>query len=48
MQEQHRLTPGPLLNEKGDLVEAGYACSLVKDYDKSMVKGGSFRLKEWD
>lgn len=48
MQEQIQLTPGPLLDPKGNLVQAGYAFSLVKDYQKSTVKGGALRLKEWD
>ena len=45
---QHRLTPGPLLDEKGHLTEAGYATSLVKRYDRSAIKGGALRIKEWD
>ena len=46
--EQHRLTPGPLLNQDGDLAEAGYAFGLVKTYDRSAVKAGKSRIKEWD
>ena len=31
---QHRIvTPGPLHDEKGRLIETGYATSLVKTYD---------------
>ena len=45
---QHRLTPGPLLDEKGHLTEAGYATSLVKRYERSAIKGGALRIKEWD
>lgn len=45
---QHLLTPGPLLDEKGHLTEAGYATSLVKRYDRSAIKGGALRIKEWD
>lgn len=48
MDGQNELHPGPLLNEDGDLEEAGYAFSLVKEYRKDMVKGGRNRLKEWD
>ena len=33
------LTNGPLLNENGDLSEAGYAFSLVKEYDRKKIKG---------
>lgn len=47
-QEQHLLTSGPLLNEKGNLCEAGYAFSLVKEYDRKKIKAGKSRIKEWD
>ncbi|MDY0295180.1 MAG: DUF2804 domain-containing protein [Acholeplasmataceae bacterium] len=46
--KQRRLSPGPLLNEKGDLLEAGYATSLVKTYKRSSVKVKGMRIKEWD
>ena len=36
---QHKLSNGPLLDEKGDLSEAGYAFSLVKEYDRKAIKG---------
>jgi len=45
--EQKRLSTGPLLNAKGDLTEAGYATSLVKEYRRKDAKGVS-RIKEWD
>lgn len=45
---QHQLTPGPLLDEKGNLAEAGYAFSLVKKYDRKAIKGLKWRIKEWD
>ena len=45
---QVRLEPGPLLNEKGELCQAGYATSLVKKYDRKSVKAGVTRIKEWD
>jgi len=48
MAEQKRLTPGELLDEKGVLKEAGYATSLVRRYDRSAIKGGALRIKEWD
>ena len=47
-QEQVRLERGPLLNEKGELCQAGYATSLVKQYDRKAVKAGAMRIKEWD
>jgi len=46
---QHEITKAiPLLDEKGNLTEAGYAKSLLPVYDRSKVKGGFLRLKEWD
>lgn len=45
---QHQLTPGPLLNEHGNLCEGGYAFSLVKRYDRDAIKVGKSRIKEWD
>ena len=45
---QHMLSKGPLLNEKGDLNEAGYAFSLVKEYKRSDIKARKGRIKEWD
>lgn len=46
---QHLLTPGPLLDEKGNLCEAGYAFSLVKKYDrKAISRRQRLRIKEWD
>lgn len=45
---QHELSAGPLLNKDGSLCEAGYANSLVKTYDRSAIKAGKFRIKEWD
>lgn len=46
--EQHRLKEGPLLDEKGNLVEAGYATSLVKTYSREAIKAKASRIKEWD
>lgn len=39
---------GRLLNEKGELNEAGYATSLIKDYCRRDIKANSLRIKEWD
>ena len=46
--EQHRLSKGPLLDPDGNLLEAGYASSLVKDYDRNAIKAKKSRIKEWD
>ncbi len=45
---QHQLTQGPLLDEKGNLVEAGFAFDLVRQYDRKAIKGLKSRIKEWD
>ena len=46
--EQHLLSFGALLDEKGQLMEAGYATSLAKSYDRNAIKAGKSRIKEWD
>ena len=46
---QYEITEAiPLLDEKGNLTKAGYAKKLLPVYDRSKVKGGKTRLKEWD
>ena len=46
---QHEITRAiPLLDERGDLTEPGWARSLLPVYDRSRVRGGATRLKEWD
>jgi len=45
---QNKLSPGKLLDEHGDLLEAGYATSLVKEYNRNDIKANSLRIKEWD
>ena len=45
---QHKLSNGPLLDEKGNLNEAGYSFELIKDYKRSDIKGLKSRIKEWD
>ena len=46
---QHRITtPGPLHDEKGRLVETGYATELIKTYDRLRVAANRMRIKEWD
>ena len=44
----HLLTEGDLLDENGNLNEAGFSYSLVKKYDRSKIKAGKLRIKEWD
>ena len=38
----------PLLNEKGNITNPGYAKSLVWEYDRSKIKAAKSRIKEWD
>ena len=45
---QHKLSAGPLLDQEGNLNEAGYAFNLVKEYKRSDIKAGKSRIKEWD
>lgn len=40
--------PIPLLDAQGNLTQAGYAKHLLPIYDRTKVKGGTMRLKEWD
>src|SRR5574344_1332651 len=48
MNEQHLLSPGPLLGKDGNLAECGYAFSLVKTYERKAIKAPKGRIKEWD
>ena len=46
---QHRIvTPGPLHDENGRLIETGYATELIKTYDRSRIATRPWRIKEWD
>ena len=45
---QNKLSKGPLLDEQGNLVEAGYSFSLDREYDRKAIKGLKWRIKEWD
>lgn len=42
------LTEGKLLGEDGNLLQAGYATSLVKEYNPENIKTSKMRIKEWD
>ena len=46
--KQNQLGNGKLLNVYGNLNEAGYAFSLVKEYNRKDIKASKFRIKEWD
>ena len=45
---QKQLNAGKLLDEKGNLNEAGYAFSLIKEYNRKDINGLKGRIKEWD
>ena len=45
---QRQLSAGKLLNATGNLNEAGYSTSLIKEYDRKDIKAGKWRIKEWD
>ncbi len=46
---QHQITqPSRLLNQQGELIQKGYATSLILDYIRKDVKNKLLRLKEWD
>lgn len=42
------LTKGQLLDENGELSQAGYAFSLIKEYNRKQIRGLKWRIKEWD
>ncbi len=46
--KQKELTKGPLLTNAGEITESGYSTTLIKDYDRHMIKAGKLRIKEWD
>lgn len=46
--QNRMLKEGNLLDENGHLVECGYATHLIKKYDRSAIKAGKLRIKEWD
>jgi len=48
MAEQFLMTAGPLLDEKGQLIEKGYQTYLSRSYDRNAIKAGKLRIKEWD
>lgn len=46
--KQIKLNEGPLLTNTGEICESGYATTLIKEYDRKMIKAKSLRIKEWD
>lgn len=46
---QHEITvPAPLLRDDGSLYDAGYATYPIFVYDRSQIRAGRMRIKEWD
>ena len=45
---QKQMEPGALHDANGQLTQAGYATSLCKRYDRSAIRAGAMRIKEWD
>lgn len=46
---QHKIIERhPLLDGNGELIECGYANSLILDYDRNAIKAKKRRIKEWD
>lgn len=46
---QHEITKSaPLLDERGNVREAGYARKLLPVYSRGDIKANSLRIKEWD
>jgi len=46
---QNKITkPYRLLNKRGELIQKGYATSLILKYRRKYVKARKLRLKEWD
>lgn len=39
---------GSLLNDKGNLIQPGWATDLLLKYDRRMIKAPAFKIKEWD
>ena len=49
MSNQHEITKKiPLLDEKGNLTEPGFAKKLLPVYRRADIKAGALRIKEWD
>ncbi len=45
---ENRLSKGPLLDERGNLIEAGYHEDLIRAYDRKDITVKGMRIKEWD
>ncbi len=48
MRNHEVTTRQPLLNDRGELREPGWARQLIFDYDRRTIQAPAFRIKEWD
>lgn len=48
MKQNKIINAHALLNEKGQLVESGYATELLLNYNRKDIKASKLRAKEWD
>ena len=48
LMQRRIITPGPLHDENGHLIETGYATELIRTYDRRRVAANRLRIKEWD
>ena len=48
MAQHHIVKPGFLHDEKGRLIEPGYATNLIQTYDRKRIAANPLRIKEWD
>ena len=48
MVQKEITTRQPLLNEKGDIANPGYAKTLIWDYNRENITKRATRIKEWD
>lgn len=44
----YKLTPGDLLDDKGQLLQSGWSNTLCLQYNRKNIKSSSLRIKEWD
>ena len=48
MKQYEIVNKGNVLDEKGHVLQPGYAKQLLLHYDRNMVKASKWRIKEWD
>lgn len=48
MRNHEITTPGPLLDANGSIAEPGWSKQLIREYDRTKIKAGIVRIKEWD